>query len=202
MAEKQSEQTKLEQSKLEQTKLWRTRLGRTVALTGVAVAIGLAVLSMTLLALNLLPQIFPTLTSTGSLTSVALVGMTAIKTEQNSLQAVIEAARDAWMSGNASAFAELFTETGEFVIPGQVYRGTAAIQAVVAEFANTHTDVQIDIQRIIVYDDRAIVEWHWQDMEIQTGKQTVAEDAIVVDFAGTQISRWREYIDEVTPRST
>lgn len=36
-------------------------VGRIIALTGVVFAIGIALLSMTLLALNLLPEIFPTL---------------------------------------------------------------------------------------------------------------------------------------------
>lgn len=178
----------------------RGKIGRTVALTGVVFAISLAVLSMTLLALNLLPQIFPTLVpSTGTFTTAPMVSMTETKADQpTSFQSVIEAARDAWVTGNADAFAALFTEDGEFVVPGQIYRGSAAIRSVITEFSETHTNVQINIQRTIVSDNQAVVEWRWQDRDA-TGKQTIAEDAIVVDFVGTQISRWREYIDEATP---
>lgn len=182
----------------------RGKLGRTVALTGVVFAISLAVLSMTLLALSVLPQIFPTLApSTGSFTT-PLISMAEAKTTQQNpsrseIESTIEVARNAWVSGDADAFADLFTTDGEFVIPGQIYRGRAAIQSVIAEFSKTHTNVQINVQRTIVDDSQAVVEWRWQDTDA-AGKQVVAEDAIVVDFTGTQISRWREYIDEATPR--
>ncbi len=182
----------------------RGKLGQTVALTGVVVAISLAVLSMTLLALSILPQIFPTLVSSTATFTTPLVSMTEAKPTQNSprseIEAVIEAARNAWVSGDADAFANLFTEDGEFVVPGQTYRGKAAIRSVIAEFSETHTNVQIQIQRMIIDGNQAVVEWRWQDTDA-AGKQTVAEDAIVVDFVGTQISRWREYIDEATPRN-
>lgn len=39
----------------------RFQLGRTIALTGVVLVIGLAIVSMMLLGLGLMPQIFPTL---------------------------------------------------------------------------------------------------------------------------------------------
>lgn len=179
-------------------------LGRTVALTGVGFAISLAVLSMTLLALNVLPQIFPTLVpSTGTLTT-PLMSMADAKTTSNlsrsSIESIIQTAGSAWVLGDADAFINLFTEDGEFIVPGQIYQGKEAIRSVMAEFSETHTNVQIDIQRIIIDGNQAVVEWHWQDTDA-AGKQTIAEDAIVVDFAGTQISRWREYIDEATPQS-
>jgi uncharacterized protein (TIGR02246 family) len=177
-------------------------LGRTVALTGVGFAISLAVLSMTLLALGVLPQIFPTLApSTGT---TPLMSMADAKTTSNlsrsSIESIIQTAGNAWVSGDADAFTNLFAEDGEFIVPGQIYQGKEAIRSVMAEFSETHTNVQIDIQRIIIDSNQAVVEWHWQDTDA-AGKQTIAEDAIVVDFAGTQISRWREYIDEATPQS-
>lgn len=180
------------------------RLGRTVALTGVVFAISLAVLSMTLLALGLLPQIFPTLApSTGTFIS-PLTSMADAKPTQNlsrsEIASVIETARNAWVSGDADAFTNLFAEDGEFIVPGQIFRGREAIRAVMAEFSQTRTNVQIDIQRTIIDGDQAVVEWRWQDTDA-AGQQTIAEDAIVVDFAGTQISRWREYIDEETNTS-
>lgn len=182
-------------------------LGRTVALTGVVFAISLAVLSMTLLALGVLPQIFPTLApSTGTLTTplIRLISMTDAKTTQNlsqsDIESIIEAARNAWVAGDADAFADLFTDEGEFVVPGQLYRGKEAIRSVIAEFSKTHTNVQVDIQRIIIDDNQAVVEWRWQDTDAE-GKQSTAEDAIVVDFSGTQISHWREYIDAATPQN-
>jgi uncharacterized protein (TIGR02246 family) len=183
----------------------RSKLGRTIALTGVVFVISLAVLSMTLLALSLLPQIFPTLVPSNGMFDTPLISMAEAKPasqnmSRSEIESAIGTARNAWVTGDADAFANLFTENGEFVIPGQTYRGTEAIRSIIAEFSETHTNVQIDIQRIIIDDNQAVVEWHWQDTD-ETGKQTIAEDAIVIDFEGTQISRWREYIDEATPRN-
>lgn len=110
-------------------------------------------------------------------------------------RSLIQQAADAWLTGDAKAFAALFTPDGEFVVPGDQYIGRSAIQRVAAEFAAGHASVQIEIRRILVAGDQAVVEWYWQDRDDRTGKITQAEDAIVVDFQGNYIRRWREYID-------
>ncbi|MBF2000699.1 MAG: nuclear transport factor 2 family protein [Synechococcales cyanobacterium C42_A2020_086] len=115
--------------------------------------------------------------------------------QPETVQSIIATARDAWIEGNAEQFAELFTEDGEFVVPGQVWRGKSAIRDALADFARSGSEVDIAIQRIMVDGNQAVVEWHWRETNPQTGKQTTAEDAIVVDFRDGQISRWREYID-------
>lgn len=119
------------------------------------------------------------------------------------IRQLIEQARDAWIAGDADAFAALFRQTGEFVVPGQVYRGPDAIRSAVVEFAAGHSNVAIDLHRVIIDSNQdtvqAVVEWHWEDTETKTGKRTQADDAIVVDIQAGQISRWREYIDTATP---
>lgn len=186
------------------------QFGRAIALAGVVFAISLALISMTLLALGVMPQIFPTLFP-ASTTAVVMsldhaTGGTVMQSDeiqpaihQSKIQTIIQDARTAWVTGDAERFAALFTENGEFLVPGQVYRGRDEIRTVLADFAKTHTDVRIDIQRITTENNRAVIEWHWEDTEAQTGKRTVADDAIVVDFENGQINRWREYIDQESP---
>jgi uncharacterized protein (TIGR02246 family) len=116
------------------------------------------------------------------------------------IQAAIAQARQAWITGDAEAFSALFTANGELIVPGQRWQGRDAIRHVLSEFAATHTNVEIEIQRIMIDSHQATVEWTWQDTEIATGKRSQAEDAIVVDFVEGQISRWREYIDTKTPK--
>lgn len=130
-----------------------------------------------------------------------LLGPAAIAMEPDSIRSTIQQARDAWITGNAAAFADLFTRDGEFVVPGRVYRGREAIRAAAAEFSQGHSGVAIQLHRLLIDGDRAVVEWRWQDTETATGIQTQADDAIVVEFAAGQISRWREYIDSETPKS-
>jgi uncharacterized protein (TIGR02246 family) len=124
---------------------------------------------------------------------------------------IIHSARDAWITGDADAFANLFTPDGEFMVPGDQWVGPAAIRNSVMEFIDRYTDVKITIHRILVndpqnapqngqcdrpdYQYQAVVEWDWEDTDSSTGHRNYAQDAIVIDFRGTQITRWREYID-------
>ena len=109
-------------------------------------------------------------------------------------RSIIQQAAEAWITGNADSFAALFLPDGEFIVPNNRWVGTEKIRQVAADFA-TDYQVKIEIRRIIVEDDRAVVEWYWSDTEKATGKCNQADDAIVVDFRAGKISRWREYID-------
>ena len=115
------------------------------------------------------------------------------------IRSIIERAGRAWVTGDADAFAALFTPDGEFVVPGKRWRGRAAVRDVLASFTQRYSDVKIDIRRVIVDGDQAVVEWYWEDTKNETGVRNKADDAIVVDFRDGQISRWREYIDTKSP---
>lgn len=121
--------------------------------------------------------------------------------EPEEIRAIVQKARQAWMMGDAEALAALFTSSGKLIVPGQTYQGVAAIRAAASDFFSTHSDVKIEIRQIIVEGSQAMLEWHWEDTEIATGKQTQADDAIAIDFQSGQISRWREYIDTANPKS-
>ena len=116
-------------------------------------------------------------------------------------RSLIEQAANSWMKGDAKAFAAMFTPDGEFVVPGQRLVGGVAIEKIAAEFNSTHSQVRIKIQRILVDRQHVVVEWQWEDTENSTGKQTRADDAIVIDFMDGKIKRWREYIDTETLRA-
>lgn len=115
------------------------------------------------------------------------------------IRAIIQQARDAWVNGDADAFASLFTADGEFLVPGNRWVGQAAIRQVAAEFAANSVGVTVEIRRIIVEGNQAVVEWDWEDTD-SSGRRNRADDVIVVDFVDGQISRWREYIDTQTPQ--
>lgn len=117
----------------------------------------------------------------------------------NEVRSLVAKAAASWVTGDAKAFAVLFTPDGEFIVPGQRLIGLAAIQHVATEFAHSHSQVSIKVRRVIVDGQQAVIEWRWEDVENQTGKRTQADDAIVVDFADGKIKRWREYIDTASP---
>lgn len=133
---------------------------------------------------------------------VALLGTTAFVNQyrkQEGMRSAIKQARDAWVRQDAEALAQLFTPDGELIVPGSRWRGQTQIRAEVSRFALQYSEVQIDIQRIILAEDSAVVEWHYEDTEQATGRRNKADDAIVVDFKDGRIERWREYFDTQPP---
>jgi uncharacterized protein (TIGR02246 family) len=113
------------------------------------------------------------------------------------IRSIIDRAAKAWMNGDAELFASLFLPDGEFIVPGNRWVGREQIRQVLADFASNVAEVKIEIQRIIIDGNLAVVEWHWQEQSKETGKIERAEDAIVVDFKDGSIERWREYIDKL-----
>jgi len=114
---------------------------------------------------------------------------------KSQIRAIIERAGQSWVDGDAGGFAELFTTDGEFIVPGKRWQGRSAIRDALAGFAANHSDVRVEIKRIVVDGNQAVVEWRWEDTQDDTGVRHTADDAIVVDFEDGRISRWREYID-------
>ncbi|MEM6446283.1 MAG: nuclear transport factor 2 family protein [Cyanobacteria bacterium P01_D01_bin.123] len=113
----------------------------------------------------------------------------------------IHKARMAWLQGKADVFAQLFSPTGEFIVPGQQWVGVEAIRNAATSYFKQYTVASIEIQRILVAGDRVMVEWNWLDVERFTDQRTWAEDVIVIDFNGDRIQRWREYIDTQTSKA-
>ncbi len=128
------------------------------------------------------------------------MSLTANAVTDREIRATIERARTAWVERDARSLADLFTDDGELIVPGQRWQGRSRIEAEVTKFGRQYRDVSITISRVIVEGDRAAVEWHYEDTEIATGKRNRADDAIAIDFQAGKISRWREYFDTASPQ--
>ncbi|MBE7382092.1 MAG: SgcJ/EcaC family oxidoreductase [Leptolyngbya sp. SIO1E4] len=111
------------------------------------------------------------------------------------IEAVIQLARQAWLEGNGPAFTALFSTTGEFIVPGQKWQGQDSILQAFQAFAAAYSVNAINIHNQVIQGNRAMLEWYWEDTELLTGNVSKAEDAIAIDFQGDLIQRWREYID-------
>lgn len=121
--------------------------------------------------------------------------------QQENIQTLIKQARAAWIARDADALAQLFTPDGELIVPGKRWQGQEQIREQVSHFAQEYVDVKINIRRIIVEGNQALIEWYYEDTQKATGLHNKADDAIVVDFKDNRISRWREYFDDKTPAS-
>jgi uncharacterized protein (TIGR02246 family) len=114
------------------------------------------------------------------------------------IRAIIKQAGDAWVKENAEAFASLFGQEGEFIVPGNRWVGRDTIRDIAEGFFKSYSNIKVEIKQIIIEGDRAAVEWYWEDREDATGRLNRADDAIVIEFKNGQIVRFREYIDTQT----
>jgi uncharacterized protein (TIGR02246 family) len=121
--------------------------------------------------------------------------------QPDQIRSIVRQARDAWVNGDAAAFAELFAADGELQVPGQLWQGRVAIEAETAKFVGAF-NVAIEIQTTVVEGNQAAVEWDWAETPKAGGETRRAQDAIVIEFEGEQIRRWREYIDAETPKTS
>lgn len=111
------------------------------------------------------------------------------------IRAIVQQAAHACMNKNAEAFAALFAVNGEIILPGHHLIGKAAIQKITADYLCTFIDIKINIKKIIVEGDQALVEWSWEDTDKNTGKKKYRENAIILEFKSGLISHWKEYRD-------
>lgn len=109
------------------------------------------------------------------------------------IRSIIKLATDACMNQNAETFASLFRNDAEMILPGHRLTGKTQIQKATTSYLQSCDEIKIDIQRILVEGDRAVVEWIWQSYK--NGKSDYAENAIIIDFKAGLIQRWREYTD-------
>ena len=113
------------------------------------------------------------------------------------VEALVEKARQAWLTDNGDAFAALFTDDGELIAPGNRWVGYRQIYQAVMDYAAAYDQLEIALHRIVQDGDQVVIEWSWRDRNQATGELAHAEDAIVVDLEQNRIRRWREYIDVV-----
>lgn len=161
-----------------------------ITLRAIAVVLGILIPFVSVeKSVQALPQ--PTSSSSASIESACM---------QAAIHSIIQQARDAWVNGDADAFASLFTADGEFLVPGNRWVGQEAIRQVAADFAASSSGVTVEIRRIMVEGNQAAVEWYWEDTD-SSGRLNRADDVIMIDFVDGRISRWREYIDTQTPEN-
>lgn len=111
------------------------------------------------------------------------------------IRIIIQQAKQAWLDGDAQAFADLFKNNGIFIVPGQIWQGKPAIIQAFQNFSEHNVVKEIVIRNIVIQNNQAMLEWYWEATETATEKISKAEDAIAIDFQDGQIQRWREYID-------
>ncbi|MDY6784802.1 MAG: nuclear transport factor 2 family protein [Cyanobacteriota bacterium] len=109
------------------------------------------------------------------------------------IRTCIQAAVRACTAKDARAFASLFVPEGEMVLGNDRIIGRDEITRVSAKYLATCEAIAIEIRRILVEGDCAVVEWTWQHTKSGNGQRKSADNAIIIDFKDGAIAHWREY---------
>ena len=111
------------------------------------------------------------------------------------VRALVHAQASAWMAGDVDAIAGAFSDPCEFIVPGMRLTHPHEIRLAAEDHRVQHSDVRVEVERIISEGDSAAVEWTWTDTNKKTGATARVQDAIVLRVAGGKLIYWREYLD-------
>ena len=111
------------------------------------------------------------------------------------IDGVIEAFREAWLSGNADAAADAFAPDGVLVSPTGAWRGHEAIREAAASFFAEADLLDVVVTRVVSTGSVGAIEWTWTERRKSDGSVAVIEDAIVYELGADGVRYWREYFD-------
>lgn len=112
---------------------------------------------------------------------------------QDLIKAVIDQAVKACMEKNACKFAALFSERGEIILNKNYHIAKADIETVTQNYFASLEYIKILVTGMIIEDNRACLEWTWEDYNRQTNQNKCQDNAIVIKFESDLIVSWREY---------
>jgi uncharacterized protein (TIGR02246 family) len=116
-------------------------------------------------------------------------------------QRLVERMASAWMQRDVSAIVALFSEEGQFITPGSVSHGQAAIAATVTKFFVRPIAVKVTITRLLVDGSHGAIEWVWRETNSTSGAERIMEDAIIFAVRDSKLVYWREYFDPTQTRA-
>ena len=90
-------------------------------------------------------------------------------------------------------FLDLFSPSAEMILPNAYCVGKDAIRNALEGMYDTYDSISIHVTRVIYRDDVALLEWRWGDRNRLTGKSHHMDTALILEFEGGLIRRWREY---------
>ena len=111
---------------------------------------------------------------------------------------IIHRQAKAWENADIEAIGADFADDAVLVVGKNVFNGKQEIKAIAQDYFNQFSDTQITIKRSIIdiENQRAAVEWDWQDKNRQNEELSYAEDAIILELKNNKITYWREYIEK------
>jgi len=113
--------------------------------------------------------------------------------ERDQAKAILFQAKEYWVHSDVERFADLFNEDGEFVREGQHWHGHKAIRAALLDVLNQQAIKHIEIQRMLINGNMAVMEWEWETVDKESGDRLQKQEAIAIDFAYGRIQCWREH---------
>lgn len=109
------------------------------------------------------------------------------------MRACIQAAVCACTAKDSRALASLFLPKGEMILQNKGWVGRSAIERVSAQYLASCEAIAIEVHRILVEGNCAVVEWTWQNTNSGNRQPNITDNVIIIDFQENAIARWREY---------
>lgn len=106
---------------------------------------------------------------------------------------IVEKAVNACISKNAIAFASLFAQDGEIIMNKNYKIVKADIEKVTADYFSNLEYVKINVHNILIEDNKAFVEWSWEDYNLLSKQKNCHDNVLSIHFQDGLIKSWREY---------
>jgi uncharacterized protein (TIGR02246 family) len=94
---------------------------------------------------------------------------------------------------DAAKFASLFTESAEIILTKDQRITKFDLERVTGDYFANLEYIKIDVLSVIIQDNRAYVEWVWEDFNRVKQQKNYHENLIRITFAEGLIQSWREY---------
>jgi uncharacterized protein (TIGR02246 family) len=93
----------------------------------------------------------------------------------------------------AADFAALFANNGEIILEKDHRISQPQIEQVTGDYFANLEYIKIKINDILIGENKALIEWVWEDLNSQTKQKKYHENLIYLKFEQNLIIYWREY---------
>ena len=105
----------------------------------------------------------------------------------------IQKAINSCIHKSAQDFTSLFTDDAQIILKKDSPINKFQLEKITADYFANLEYKKIHIHAILIEENKAFVEWTWQDYNMLTKQKNCHDNVISMNFKDNLISLWREY---------